>query len=330
MVKPATASPVQTMTRGDAFTRSATPTGSVLPAPTTTETPLPTRPAATWTPLPTLTPTALPGQPATVSTAVLDVWDDPAHEKHYWSRETQLIVGERVLVLAEQGDWDQIVAVEQPSSKDSRGYPGWVRASGLVPGWSQATQYAVVMVRRSLARSRPDGKASVVMGLSIDTHLALNKVDQGWAQVALPGGRLAWIAAADIRITGASQAPAALDGFFATAQSLIGIPYVWGGTADGALDCSGFIYRLYHAYGITLPRDANDQAMAGEDVSGQPLRRGDLIFTGHTPGGPAAHVVMVWGNGQVIDEDTPQGLTIRPLSAVLRTSILVAERRYLP
>ncbi|HEX7434057.1 MAG TPA: hypothetical protein VF326_10380 [Anaerolineaceae bacterium] len=86
------------------------------------------------------------GVPATVSVEVLDVWDEPAHEKDYWSRQTQLILGERVLILAEVGDWASIVAVEQPSHKDPRGYPGWVRRGSLVNGWSQADKVAVVMV----------------------------------------------------------------------------------------------------------------------------------------------------------------------------------------
>ena len=309
---------------------AVSPTASPMPARAATATGLPPTPSPSSTPLPTLTPTALSGQPATAAAAVLDVWDNPAHEHAYWSRETQLIAGERVLVLAEKGDWAQIVAVEQPSHKDPRGYPGWVRASGLVNGWSQAQAYAVVMVSRALARGQPDGKASVLMGLSIDSRLPLAKVDQGWAQVTLPDGRPAWIAAADIRSTGDPQAPAALDGFFATAQSLTGVPYLWGGTADGALDCAGFIYRLYHAYGITLPRDADDQARAGEDASGQALKRGDLIFTAESKGGAVTHVVMAWGDGMVIDEDTPQGLTVRPLSAALRSSYLVTVRRYLP
>src|SRR5450759_2355229 len=96
--------------------------------------------------LPTMTQLSREGVPATVSVEVLDVWDEPAHEKDYWSRQTQLILGERVLILAEVGDWASIVAVEQPSHKDPRGYPGWVRRGSLVNGWSQADKVAVVMV----------------------------------------------------------------------------------------------------------------------------------------------------------------------------------------
>lgn len=44
---------------------------------------------------------------------------------------TQVLRGEPVLVVAEQGDWIRVAAPWQPSPDDPRGYPGWVRASHL-------------------------------------------------------------------------------------------------------------------------------------------------------------------------------------------------------
>ncbi|MBA2445558.1 MAG: C40 family peptidase [Nocardioidaceae bacterium] len=45
---------------------------------------------------------------------------------------TQLMRGEPVVVLEEQGDWVRIAAPWQPSPDDPRGYPGWVRRSHLI------------------------------------------------------------------------------------------------------------------------------------------------------------------------------------------------------
>jgi hypothetical protein len=55
-----------------------------------------------------------------------------------------------------------------------------------------------------------------------------------------------------------------------------------------------------------------------------------LIFTTDKKGGSVTHVVMVWGNGLVIDEDSPKGLTLHPLGEVLHSSYQVSVRRYLP
>lgn len=48
--------------------------------------------------------------------------------------ETQLLKGEPAEVVEQAGDWVRVVAPWQPSPKDDRGYPGWVRAAHLEPG----------------------------------------------------------------------------------------------------------------------------------------------------------------------------------------------------
>jgi len=326
----ATPSETPTQTRTALYpTAKARATAAAPPTPTVQA----PEASITFTPisvLPSLTPTPFQSTPATVKNEVLDVWDDPAHEKDYWSRQTQLITGERVRVLEEQGDWARIVVPGQPSHKDPRGYPGWVRRSGLAPGWADAEQYAVVMVGVSFAREKPQVDSDLAQRLALDARLPVSQLAAGWVEVALPDGRTGWIRRSDVRLSADPDQAVALDGFYLTAQSLVGIPYLWGGTETRALDCAGFIYRLFHAYGISLPRDADDQAVAGQPVSLDQLRRGDLVFSSDVKGGAVTHVVMVWGSGQVIDANSPAGLTIHSLGDVTRTGYLVGARRYLP
>ena len=44
---------------------------------------------------------------------------------------TQLLVGEPVTVVEQQGEWAKVLAAEQPSHLDESGYPGWVRQDTL-------------------------------------------------------------------------------------------------------------------------------------------------------------------------------------------------------
>lgn len=63
------------------------------------------------------------------------------------------------------------------------------------------------------------------------------------------------------------------------AESLIGTPYVWGGTtAYKGMDCSGYSQYVMRQLGYSIPRVSKDQANYGELISRNSLRPGDLLF----------------------------------------------------
>jgi cell wall-associated NlpC family hydrolase len=69
----------------------------------------------------------------------------------------------------------------------------------------------------------------------------------------------------------------------AVAESLAGVPYLWGGKTSLGLDCSGLVQLAHAQCGRALPRDSDMQeAGVGEAVPVTPelagLRRGDLVF----------------------------------------------------
>jgi cell wall-associated NlpC family hydrolase len=68
--------------------------------------------------------------------------------------------------------------------------------------------------------------------------------------------------------------------YVTTAESFIGMPYLWGGKTCLGLDCSGLVQIALHGAGISAPRDTDMmQAELGKDVpEGAPFRRGDLVF----------------------------------------------------
>jgi cell wall-associated NlpC family hydrolase len=53
--------------------------------------------------------------------------------------ETQALYGERVRVVGRRGGWVKVVVPDQPTPRDARGYPGWMRASELAPRVEQVT-----------------------------------------------------------------------------------------------------------------------------------------------------------------------------------------------
>ena len=87
----------------------------------------------------------------------------------------------------------------------------------------------------------------------------------------------------------------------ATARSLKGTPYRWGGTTPAGFDCSGFTSYVFRQHGKTLPRTAEQQRRAATRVSTP--RVGDLVFFG----APAYHMGIYAGNGKLVDAGSSGG-----------------------
>ncbi len=77
-------------------------------------------------------------------------------------------------------------------------------------------------------------------------------------------------------------------------------PYLWGGKSIFGTDCSGFTQTLYRMYGIQLPRDAKDQAAAGEAVNFlEEAQPADLLFFDNE-NEQIVHVGLYMGNNRLI------------------------------
>ena len=97
------------------------------------------------------------------------------------------------------------------------------------------------------------------------------------------------------------QTPEAI---LATAQSMLGFPYIWAGMSPKGTDCSGFVRTVLFMHDIIVPRDAGPQARVGQRIGRmEDLAPGDLVFFGRwkengTPG--VSHVGFYLGEGRFI------------------------------
>lgn len=85
-----------------------------------------------------------------------------------------------------------------------------------------------------------------------------------------------------------------------TARRFLGVSYLWAGMSRYGIDCSGLTYVAFRAAGVTLPRDAADQAKMGTPVGWRHLRAGDLVFFGTGARANIHHVGIYVGRGLVL------------------------------
>jgi cell wall-associated NlpC family hydrolase len=90
------------------------------------------------------------------------------------------------------------------------------------------------------------------------------------------------------------------------AMGFLGVPYKRGGnTVETGFDCSGFVRAMYEqSIGLILPRRAEQQAAATQNIDKSELKPGDLVFF-NTMRRSFSHVGIYVGEGRFIHSPKP-------------------------
>ena len=83
------------------------------------------------------------------------------------------------------------------------------------------------------------------------------------------------------------------------AQTMLDIPYRFGGNSLLGIDCSGYVQKVFSLLNIMLPRTAREQFHLGKLVGKEELSIGDLVFF-RTYAKFPSHVGIYLGNNQFI------------------------------
>lgn len=225
-------------------------------------------------------------EPAQVAVPVADLLSEPRDGAPLAS---QLLLGDAVGVLDERDGFAWV-----QSRRDS--YVGYVASAAIARGRPAPTHR--VVVPRTFVYPGPDMKHPRRAALSLGAAVAVvgEAETRGTRYVLLDDGAA---------IVAAHVAPAGehMNDYVATAELLLGTPYLWGGASAFGIDCSGLVQLSLHMAGRPAPRDSDMQA-AGLgtpiDPAETPLRRGDLVFWKGHVGIMADAASLVHANGHTM------------------------------
>jgi hypothetical protein len=200
----------------------------------------------------------------------------------------------------------------------------------------QLGQLIVVGEQTIVATHRASGSAVAIRGAVRHVrpaHHAVRVAMSSWSRHRL-ASQAVWAAthvgatpAPDLAALDFAQQALALDArITGTALRYLGVPYVWGGTSFGGVDCSGFVWAVFAKNGIYLPRTADAQFEEGRRVSTHDLRAGDLVFF-QTYALGASHVGIYLGNGKFVHASSSDGVRVDQLTEDYYSSRYLGARR---
>jgi cell wall-associated NlpC family hydrolase len=143
-------------------------------------------------------------------------------------------------------------------------------------------------------RAEPRDDAEQVTQLLFGEPVSVAEARDGWVRVVTVYDYPGWVREAMLEegdgVFVADLAGSPVD----VARRYLGSPYEWGGMTERGIDCSGLVHMSFRRVGRLVPRDADQQALFGVQVTSP--EPGDLVVYGD----PVDHIAFWLGDGRIL------------------------------
>lgn len=194
-----------------------------------------------------LPPSGLTGTAAQIATPVANLCRDPGG-----ALDRQLLMGTQVTIWHRADGWAHLSSAEN-------GFTGYVAEADLC---DPTAPDVTVTTGQSHAYTAPDLKSGARIALPFGARLT--KLGETDGFIETPPGHIP-------RQHLQPRTPDPVE----IARLFLGVPYLWGGNSFWGIDCSGLVHAAFHACGLTLPGDSDQQEQLGEPAD---LARGTVVF----------------------------------------------------
>lgn len=203
--------------------------------------------------------------------------------KHSAELATQVVLGTKLKVLKKEGSFTLVQTPEK--------YIAWVDNGGIqlvnkkkLEEWLDS---GLVIYSKTTGNLYQDKDFTIILAdIVLGGKVKLKEELTNSYKIQLPDGRIGFVKKVEAQIYSSwlENLNPSQEGIENYAKSLLGSPYLWGGTSSKAVDCSGFVKTVYLMNGFVTPRDASQQIFAGkivdENLKFEGLEKGDLLFFG--------------------------------------------------
>ena len=247
--------------------------------------------------------------------------------------DTQALFGDKVTVLAEQGNWMRVALNDQYVPYSKGGYPGWVSKRHITSTTKNYDDCSIAIVTAKKTTLLNTDQKTNYLEISYATILPVIKEDNQFYHVQTPSAGMKLLKKSDAKTyKNYSDVPKpTASTIVSEAKRYLNLPYLWAGTSSWGYDCSGILYAVYRTHGIMIPRDSFYQATGGKAVAKKDLQPGDLVFFAYNGGkGKVYHVGLYIGNGQMLHAPHyASKVKIEPLNQGVYKKNYSGARRYL-